>query len=197
MKTIRYVTLSVATTETPASQNAAALTHLVGCAMLIAERCANGGWSFDLRIATADNGEAGLLEWLAVRLPDHATVIGWQIGERLTPILIDAIDQAEAPLGYDLASRCALTFTTPCIDLASDMGGVGAPPLADVAGRAGFTIEALDQDQLFTAWAFSSLDGVRRQLEQEVIALWRLWLMRHFRHVEAIPATTEWLAGRD
>lgn len=196
MHTARYVTLSIATIDTPASNSLPAFTHLIGLSMLIVERDQDGRWSFSLEVATADGSEAQLLEWVADHLPYPATVIGWQVGERLVPALLDAAEHAEAPLAHHFTSRCARTFTSPCIDLAVDHGGVAAPPLAEVAAAAGIAIVTLDDEQRFNAWVFSMLEPVRQQLEQEAIALWRLWLERQCRHHDAIVATADWLAAR-
>lgn len=198
MHTAHYTILSAATVETPASSTKPALTHLIGVGMLVAKRGQDGRWSFVLDAATAEASEADVIGWLSDRLPmPPATVIGWQIGDRLLPALLDAVAHAEAPLAHRFASACARTFTSPCIDPALDHGGVAAPPLDQVAREAGFPIDTLDEAKRFNAWAFSSLDGVRRQLEQEAIALWRIWLEQGCNHVDAIAATEAWLSGRD
>ena len=196
MHTARYVTLSATTVDTPASPTQPALTHLIGVAMLVAERARDGRWSFHPHAATSDDGEAPLLEWVVDHLPHPATIIGWQIGDRLLPALLDAVAHAEAPLAHRFASACARSFTSPCIDLALDHGGAAAPLFSDVATEAGFPVTALDDERRFNAWVFSSLEGVRQQLEREALVLWQLWLARECRHFDAISATAEWLAAR-
>ena len=196
MHTARYVTLALSTVETPATATTPVFTHIIGVAMFVAERDQQGDWSFMLHVGVADESEAQLLEWAADLMPYPAIAIGWQVGDHLVPVLIDAIQQAEPTVAHYVASRLARLFSAPSIDLAIDHGGAGAPPFAEIAAKVGLAVPVMDEEQRFNAWAFSSLDPLRDQLTAEAIALWRLWLHQSGEHPDAAIATADWLSSR-
>lgn len=196
--TARFVTLTTAVVETPATSNTAALTHLVGLAMLIAERDEQGAWTFTVHRNAAEAGtsEAQLLEWTADRLPPRATLIGWQLADRLLPPLLDAAAHAPPMIALHFTSRFARLATGVSIDLAIDHGGAGAPSFATVAATSGFAVTEFDEETLFTSWAFGSLDNVSAALADEAVALWRFWLSSTGEAATgAAGATATWLAN--
>ncbi|HEY0270047.1 MAG TPA: hypothetical protein VGC10_03555 [Sphingomonas sp.] len=196
MHTAHYVTLALSTVETPATTTMPVFTHIIGVAMLVAERDQQGEWSFTLHAGVADESEEKLLEWAADLMPHPAIAIGWQVGDHMVPVLIDAIRQAEPEVAHHVASRLARLFSAPSIDPAIDHGGAGASPFAEIAAKIGLTVPTMDEEQRFNAWAFSWLDPVRDQITQEAVALWQFWLHRSGQHPDAAIATIDWLSGR-
>lgn len=194
----RFVTLTTAVVATPATTNAAALTHLAGLALFIAQRDEQNRWTFAVHsdVAEAGHCEPQLLEWLADRLPPRATLIGWQIADRVLPPLLDAATHAPATIALHFTGRLARLATGISIDLAVDYGGAGAPSFHDVVAARGIDVTELDEETLFTSWAFGTLDGVSAALAKEAIALWRFWLASTGDAAAgAASATAQWLAG--
>jgi hypothetical protein len=177
--TARFVTLTTAVVDTPATATGSpALSRLLGLAMLIAEREENGSWSFTLHADVVEAGESAsrLLEWAADRMPHPAVVIGWQLAEGVVAPLLDAAQHAEHVVGQYLIARLSRLLTGLSIDLAIVHGGASAPTFSIIAERARLEMMAMDDDALFTCWAFGTLDPVRDYLAAEAIALWRYWL---------------------
>jgi hypothetical protein len=197
MHTARYVTLALATVETPATATMPLFTHIIGIAMLVAERDQKGVWSFIIHAGVVVESEEKLLEWAADLMPHPAIAIGWQVGGHMVPVLLDAIQQAEPKVAHYVASRLARLFSAPSIDPAIDHGGAGAPPFAEVAAKVGLPVPAMDDEQRFNAWVFSWLEPVRDQVTAEAIALWQLWLHQSGEHPDAAIATTDWLSSRN
>lgn len=93
-KTCRFVTLAVTTLDVPAAHEGShqGLSHLAAFAMLIADRDADGNWTFSLKrhAIAAGDGEDALLVWATHALPDSGIVLGWQLADCIVAPLLDA-----------------------------------------------------------------------------------------------------------
>lgn len=198
--TARFVTLTTAVVDTPATNTGSlARTRLVDLGMLIAERDENGVWSFTVHADVVEAGEpeSRLLEWAADRMPHPAVVIGWKLADRVVPVLLDAARHAEPVVAHYYTARLSRLLTGLSIDLAINHGGAGAPTFSVVAERIRLEVMPMDDDALFTCWAFGTLDPVRDHLAAEAVALWRYWLREAGDDAAgADAATTAWLAAR-
>lgn len=197
--TARFVTLTTAVVTTPATASTAALTHLAGLAMLVAERDERPRWTFTVHanVAEAGDGEARLLQWTADRLPPRATLIGWQLADRVLPPLLDAAAHAPPVIALHFTSRFARLASGVSIDVAIEHGGAGAPLFSTVAAAGGIAVAELGEESLFTSWAFGTLDGVSAALADEAVALWRFWVASAGGAAAgAATATAQWLAGK-
>lgn len=196
-----YITLAVATVDTPPSTGGTVppMSHLAAIAMLIAERGADDGWRFELKrhAIEAGDGEDLLLAWATHALPRHGVLLGWQLAERIMPVLIDASSTGDPGIARTFLDRLLKLVTLPSIELAVPHGGAGAAPFDDVAARCGIHICPLSADARESAWAFGDTGRLQRHVEAEAVALWQLCLADSAEmQTPTRAATAAWLETR-
>jgi len=178
----RYVTLAVASVDTPASTigTLPATSHLAAIAMLVAERHNQDEWRFVVHAEAIGAGESEdrLLAWASTALPDRGTVLGWQLAETVLPPLLAASEAGDPVTGRTFLDRLLRLVTAPSIDLAVEHGGAGAPPSPELVLPGGIGADTLDAAGVESAWAFGHTRRLVAHVEALAIATWRLWLAR-------------------
>ncbi len=175
-----YIAVTAATVAMPASTDGvhAAGQHLIGLALFIAERDRKGRWRFARRVHAIPAGESegALLEWAAARLPREAIIIGWNVDRRLVPSLLDAAATAPPTIAQRFIGRLFRLLSGGVVDIALGHGGAGAPTLAAVAADMAIYAPAWNVDAVAGAWAVGAIDQLRRDLADEALALWRIFV---------------------
>lgn len=175
-----YLAVTAATVNMPASNDGihAAGKHLIGIALFIAERDRNDRWRFGRRAHAISAGEAEgvLLDWAAARLPGEAMLIGWNADHELVPALLNAAATAPPTVAHRFLERLSRLLTGGVIDIALEHGGAGAPTLAEVATNMAIYAPAWNIDAITAAWAIGDVDQLRRDLADEVLAIWRTFV---------------------
>lgn len=178
--TCSFITLAVASIRIAANQcgKHAAMSHLAAMAVLIAGRDSDGTWTFNLKrhAVAAGDREDSLLLWALNALPTSGIVLGWQLADRAVAPLLDAATTGDPELGRAFLDRLTRLVTAPCVDLAVHHGGVGAPPLAEIAAGHGIAAPVADPAAVESAWGFGERAWLRDHVEAEAVAVWRLWL---------------------
>jgi len=197
--TDRYVSLAVASVDTPASTTGTlpATSQLAAIAMLIAERHAGGAWQFVLHAEAIGAGESEdrLLAWASTALPDRGTMLGWQLAEKVLPPLLAASEAGDPGTGRTFLDRLLRLVTAPSIDLAVDHGGTGAPPCSELVLPGGISAPTLDAAGVESAWSFGNTRRLVAHVEAQATATWRLWLGGTDAGPAARAAFEAWLAG--
>ena len=175
-----YIAVTAATVAMPVSIDGihAASQHLVGLAMFIAERDRKGRWRFARRVHAIPAGESegALLEWATARLPREAVLIGWNVDHRLVPTLLDAAATAPPTITERFIGRLLPLLSGGVVDIALGHGGAGAPTLAAVAADMAIYAPAWNVDAVAGAWAVGAIDQLRRDLADEALAIWRIFV---------------------
>jgi len=178
--TCPFITLVVASVHIDANQHGthSAMSHLAAMAVLIAERDSDGTWTFSLKrhAVAAGDREDTLLLWALNTLPESGIVLGWQLADRAMAPLLDAATTGDPELGRAFLERLTRLVTAPSVDLAVHHGGVGAPPLAEIAAGHGIDLPGTDSAAVESAWGFGDRAWLRDHVESEAVAVWRLWL---------------------
>jgi hypothetical protein len=194
-----FVAISIATVEVPPSPSITQPgTHMVGVGLFIASR-KRDGWRFRSEAVTicAGQREEELLAWLADRLPNAGTAIGWQIDRRVVPALLDAAANAQPAIAHRLTARLAQVLRATVVDLAIEHGGAAAPPLREIAQDLAIASPTLAPDEIFNAWAFCTLETIRSDLATEALVLWEVFLRgAGLSGMEAEAATIAWMSRR-
>jgi hypothetical protein len=156
-------------------------------------------WQFELAsgVALADSDSAELLEHMADLLPPTDHAIGWQIDSAIVDPLMIIAEGAPPVLRHYALLRMARAFGTGSLDLALTHGGLRAPPFADCVAKHSTIEQIATQDQVEAWWCAGDGDGVINALCQEVIALWRMFLLIAPRSIgdDVIRATDRWVEG--
>lgn len=175
-----YLAVTAATINMPASNDGihAASQHLIGIALFIAERDRKGRWRFARRAHAISAGEAegALLDWAAARLPGEAMLISWNADHELVPALLGAAATAPPMVAHRFLERLSRLLAGGVIDMALEHGGAGAPTLAEVATDMAIHAPAWNIDAMTAAWAIGKVDQLRRDLADEVLAIWRTFV---------------------
>ena len=175
----RFVSLAIAAVDVPVSRTPPpAMSHLAAIGMLIAQRDANGDWRFSLRSHAIGAGQSEdvLIAWASEAMPPVGIVIGWQLGQRIVPPLLDAGVSGDPETGRTFLDRLSQLVTMPSVDLAVHHGGAGADPMIAVAERHGIVVPDLTVLDIESAWAFGNRSLLTSYVEELAIASWRLWL---------------------
>lgn len=178
--TCSFITLAVASVRIDADQYGthSAMSHLAAIAVLIAERGSDGTWTFSLKrhAVAAGDREDSLLLWALNALPASGIVLGWQLADRAMAPLLDAATTGDPELGRAFLDRLTRLVTAPSVDLAVHHGGVGAPPLSEIAAGHGIIVPVTDPAAVESAWGFGDRAWLRDHVGSEAMTLWRLWL---------------------
>ena len=178
--TCSFITLAVASVRIAANQHGthSAMLHLAALAVLIAERDSGGTWTFSLKrhAVAAGDREDTLLLWALNTLPESGIVLGWQLVDQVMAPLLDAATTGDPELGWAFLERLTRLVTAPSVDLAVHHGGVGAPPLAEIAAGHGIDLPVTDSTAVESAWGFGDRAWLRDHVEAEAVAVWGLWL---------------------
>lgn len=198
--TSSWVALSAATVTVPASADGNYPTErlLVGFGQFVARRSGTH-WTFRRRAhaIAAGTSEAILLERMADRLPNAATVIGWKVDQVLRPTLLGAAATAPPLVAHYAAARLHRLFRGGAVDLAYGRRAVGSSTLSALAADMAIYAPAWNADAVFSAWATGLLNPLRRDLGDEAVALWRLFVRTAgVAGAEAESATDAWFADR-
>lgn len=194
-----FISLSIATLTMPAAigaderASAAPSTLLVGAGLLIAER-RGARWRFTAESTTASAGqhEQNVLPWLADRLPQADTLIGWQIDHHLVPALISAAARAEPAVAHHLTQRLARALRGNVVDLS-----IGRSFAASGLAKEVDTAPSMEPAALRSAWRTARLDAVRADLKAEALGSWLLFLREAQRvGAGAEKATRDWMDRR-
>lgn len=197
-KPVTFVTLAVAAVTIPPTGDGGAApgTHLIGAGLLIAMRDADR-WRFtsEAAVIAAGEKEQNLLPWLADRLPAADTLIGWQIDQRLVPLLIDAAAHADAAIAQHFLAKLLQVLRGNVVDL-----GIDASRAANRSKSAKETCSAapnMNPDALIGSWGVGQLDAIRADLATEALGSW-LRFARQTDQIgaEAERATRAWLHRR-
>lgn len=172
-----YLAMTAATVTMPASSDGihAAGQHLIGIGLFIAERDRKSRWRFAHRAHAISAGEAegALLDWAAARLPWEGALIGWNADHELVPALLDAAATAPPTVAHRFLERLSRLLASGVIDIAQEYGGAGAPTLAEVATDMAIYAPTWNSDAMTAAWAIGEVGELRRDLADEVLAIWR------------------------
>ncbi len=178
--TCTFITLAVASIRIDANQHGthSAMSHLAAMAVLIAERDSVGTWMFRLKrhAVAAGDREDTLLLWALNTLPESGILLGWQLVDQVMAPLLDAATTGDPELGRAFLERLTRLVTAPSVDLAVHHGGIGAPPLAEIAAGHGIDLSVTDSAAVESAWGFGDRAWLRDHVEAEAVAVWRLWL---------------------
>jgi hypothetical protein len=193
-----YVAVTATTVAMPSSNDGThAAGQLIGIGILVAERDARGRWRFARRAHALADGDPvdPLLDWAAHRLPADATLIGWDVDHTLMPMLLGAVESATPGSACRFLERLARLTRGGIVDMALDHGGAGAPPLAIVAAECAIYSPAWQPDATVAAWASGRLDPARRDLADEALAIWRLFVrLAGVAGIDAEAAIDAWIA---
>lgn len=200
MSDATYVALTEVSVPVPASSDGfyPACRHLVGFGLLIARRTGQR-WAFRrlAGVIPAGEPESVLLEWLTRHLPEQATLIGWNVDHGLMPLLLDAARGAPPTIAHAALERLLTLMRPGIVDLALPVGGAGAPPFAGIAIEQAIYAPGWDAAKIESAWATGRMTGLRHDLADEAIAMWRLFLRRGgLSGVDAEAATDAWVERR-
>lgn len=196
-----YVAITAAAVTIPASSDGLHPSgkHLVGIGLFIAERSRKGVWRFARRAHAIPAGtpESILLGWATSRLPSNATAIGWGVDHALIPLLLDAAATAPPILACDFLRRIHELFGVGPVDMSLGHGGAGALPLAGIAADMAIHAPTWSEDALTSAWATGDVDPLRRDLADEAMAIWRVFLRTAgVTGLDAEEATDAWVLRR-
>ncbi|WP_375271098.1 hypothetical protein [Sphingomonas sp.] len=173
--------------------------HLVGIGMFLAERGGKRRWRFARRSQAIPAGtpESVLLDWAAQRLPDDATPIGWNVDHGLVPLLLDAAAGAPAAVACTFVRSLHGLLGRGVVDMSLWHGGAGAPPLTRVAADMAIHAPARKADALMGAWSIGNVDQLRRDLADEAMAIWRVFVRTAgLTGLDAEAATDAWVLRR-
>jgi hypothetical protein len=195
-----YVAVTAAVITVPASIDGIHPPgkHIAGIGLLVAQGDGHR-WRFRRRAhaIVAGEPEGVLLQWAANRLPANATLIGWNVDHALIPVLLDAAVTADAIIARDFVQRLYCVLSGGAVDLSLGYGGAGAPPLAAIAADMAIYAPSWDDDALSSAWATGAVDGLRRDLADEAMALWRVFVRTAgLAGMDAEAATDDWVRRR-
>lgn len=192
-----WVAMTAATVPVPASIDGRypAERHLIGIGMFIA-RHEDGRWRFARRVQAIPAGvpEAAVLENIADRLPAMGTLIGWHIDHGLMPMLLDAAATAPPIVAHHFLGRLHRLLRGGTVDLAL---GQGMASLATIAADMAIRAPEWDADTLAGDWASGRTEGLRHDLADEAIAIWRVFVRSAgLAGLDAEAATDAWVAQR-
>lgn len=191
------VAMTTSSVPVPASADGRhpAERHLIGIGLFIATY-EDGRWRFARRVHVIPAGvpEATVLENIADRLPAQGTLIGWHVDHGLIPTLLDAAATAPPIVGHHFLKRLHPLLRGGVVDLAL---GSGTAPFATTAADMAIHAPSWDADTVFEAWASGRIDGLRHDLGDEALAIWRMFVRSAgLAGVEAEAATDAWVAQR-
>ena len=83
------------------------------------------------------------------------------------------------------------------VDLSLSHGGAGSPPLTAVAEEMAIRSPKLDRETIFSAWATGRADQLGRDLADEALAIWRVFVRTAgMAGIGAEAATDDWMRRR-
>jgi hypothetical protein len=196
-----YVAITAAAVTVPPSSDGQHPPgqHLVGMGLFLAERDERRRWRFARRAHAIPAGapESALLDWAAQRLPDDATPIGWNVDHGLVPLLLDAAAGAPATVACAFVRRLHALLEGGVVDMSLWHGGASAPPLTGIAGDMAIHAPAWKADALMGAWSIGNIDQLRRDLADEAMAIWRVFVRTaDLTGLDAEAATDAWVLRR-
>ncbi|NJR78746.1 hypothetical protein [Sphingomonas corticis] len=192
-----WVAMTAATVPVPASTDGRypAERQLIGVGLFIA-RYEDGRWRFARRVSAIPAGvpEAAVLENIADRLPAQGTLIGWHVDHALMPTLLDAAATAPPIVAHHFLGRLHRLLQGAVVDLAL---GHGTAALATIAADMAIRAPQWDADTVSCAWASGRIEGVRYDLADEALAIWRVFVRAAgLAGLDAEAATDAWVAQR-
>ena len=196
-----YVAITAASLTIPPSDDGqhAPGQHLVGIGLFLAERDGKRRWRFARRAhaIAAGTPESVLLDWAAERLPVDATAIGWNVDHKLVTSLLDAAADAPSAVACNFVRRLHALLGRGVVDMSLWNGGAGAPPLVGIAADMAIHAPTWEADALMGAWAIGNVDQLRRDLADEAMAIWRVFVRTcGLTGLDAEAATDAWVLRR-
>lgn len=196
-----YVAITIASVTVPPSDDGRHPPgqHLAGMGLFLANRDDKDRWRFARRAHSIAAGtpESVLLDWAAERLPASSMPIGWNIDHHLVPLLLDAAASAPAAVACTFVRRLHALLGGGVVDMSLWHGGTGAPPLADIAADMAISAPTREADALMGAWAIGDVDPLRRDLADEAMAIWRIFVRTGgLTGLDAEAATDAWVLRR-
>lgn len=192
-----WVAMTAATVPVPASIDGRypAERQLVGIGLFIA-KYEDSRWRFARRVQAIPAGvpEAAVLENIADRLPAMGTLIGWHVDHALMPTLLDAAATAPPIVAHHFLERLHRLLRGGTVDLAL---GHGTALLATIAADMAIRAPNWDADTLAGGWASGRTEGLRHDLADEAMAIWRMFVRSAgLTGLDAEAATDAWVAHR-
>lgn len=169
--------------------------YLIGIALFSA-RCAKGHWSFTRYAHAIPAGRPGgtLLRGAVHRLPREGVLIGWNVDQGLTPALLNAAAIASPTSAAEFLERLHALMLGGVVDLAL---GHGDRTLAIIAADQAIYTPVWDVDSNVDDWAAGRVDRLKRDLADEALAIWRVFIRSAgFDGIDAERATDEWVERR-
>jgi hypothetical protein len=196
-----YIAITAASVDIPASGNGRHPPgrHLIGLGLFLAEGDGKRRWRFARRAHAIPAGapESTLLDWASKRLPEAATPIGWSVDHGLVPLLLDATECAPPVVACNFARRLHALLVSGVVDLSLRNGGVGAPPLADIAADMAIHAPSWNADAVMAAWGIGDVNQIRRDLADEAMAIWRVFVRTAgLSGMDVEAATDAWVLRR-
>lgn len=197
----QYIAATTASVTMPVSTDGfhAAGRHLIGIGLFIARRDNDSRWRFACHASAIQAGEpeCALLHWTSVHLPRDGTMIGWNVDQALVPSLLDAAVTAPPLLAHRFIKQFHSLLSGGVADMAVGHGGAGATALATVATDMAIHAPTWNDDAITGAWAIGAVDDLRRDLADEALAIWRIFIRTAGAvGLDAEAATDAWLFRR-
>ena len=150
---------------------------LIGLGLFIAQR-RDDLWTFSRRAIARRAGASQdeVLRWAVKWMPSDATLIGWNVDQKLVPTLLEAAAHAPPELSCRFLTSLHQVLLKGVVDLALREGGAAAPPLKAVAEEMAIFAPAMDADAMTAERRSGLVDQRRRDLGDEALALWRVFV---------------------
>ena len=189
-----WTAMTAVTIPVPASKARISLSdrYLVGIGLFSA-RCERGRWRFTRYAHAIPAGRPGatLFRRTVDRLPCEGVLIGWNVDQGLMPALLNAAAVAAPDFAVGFLGRLHELVRGGVVDLAL---GHGQLPLATIATDQAIYSPAWDNEANIDDWAAGRVDRLRRDLADEALAIWRVFIRSAgFTGVDAEVATDEWV----
>ena len=169
--------------------------HLIGVGIFNA-RYQQGRWRLSRHALAIPAGrpEGALLHGIASRLPADSVLIGWNVDQVLMPTRLNAAATALPVVAMGFLEPLCRLVRGGVVDLAL---GHGAASLATIAADQAIYAPAWDAEANIDDWAAGHVDRLRRDLADEALAIWTLFVRcAGLTGIDAEAATDAWVARR-